>query len=691
MLQKNSLLFLAAGLIGAFGLNLGLSEYVTHQIAADRSARFGSERSKGVHPSAYSEGDPAFAAVPEPVAFEEHLAFDDDGYSWSNIFSSNGAAGAAIFDANGDGRLDVYLTHDGQNWTRPTDADGILTDEARHQANTLYLNLGNDPEGRPIFSQVSDLVLEGDPLARQELLVEDYLEPRNGPGDSEARWGRTSNTAVAADFNGDGLVDLLVGNEPKGIMWTHDQTRQVLNPLVDPVNRKARRSKLPLSSLAQSFIEYTPSQGVDDTRESGRGVEPEGANSLYLNLGDQDGDGVPEWRDATVEAGIAGRRATYGFTVADIDLDGDLDVYAASVMDMDFWSNGAHGWAGGTNELFVNQLAETGELRFEERAAEYDVDGVFDDDNPMPTYLRLRRLPLLPEVYSIATLATEPFQPEPLEIDGEFGEQAEISWATVFQDVDEDGYPDLWVANDIGFLRLYMNKEGKGFEERPHAREGVSGSWMTLAPADFNGDLREDLLAGNLGGAVLNHSFLTIDPYRLFDPTMGDMQAVGQFFGDRHDWTHALIDGASPTRELPLKVRHSKVLPPDAALPNNQRRFAPDPELQVSEMNPETLDPYEFSWGMTAFDAQNDGRMDLYWVGCMFSRGGGLFPILGTGPGRLLVNATGPSGSSASPTSPPSTRSSTSTSSTIRGWLPRASSSGPRPPRTGRSATSCAA
>jgi len=41
-----------------------------------------------------------------------------------------------------------------------------------------------------------------------------------------------------------------------------------------------------------------------------------------------------------------------------------------------------------------------------------------------------------------------------------------------------------------------------------------------------------------------------------------------------------------------------------------------------------------------SLDVQNDGKLDIYYLGCLYGRGGGLFPIAGVGPGRLLVNAT---------------------------------------------------
>ena len=573
----------------------------------------------------------------QAVPFEEVDAFDEDAWSWSNMFSQYGGTGTLVFDANGDGRLDVYFTQDGQNWTRPTDADGVLEAGPRYQHNVLYLNQGNDAKGAPILRSVGELAKRNDTFVSEELLVEDYLLPREAVDDSEQRYGRGSNVAVAADFDGDGRLDLLVGNEPQGMFWSHEKTQRVLMQFVNPVGREAKKSKQPLAAMGLSLIDYTPRHSLNDERESARGLEFEGANSLYLNRGDADGDGLPEWEDVSRATGIEGFRPTYSLNVADVDLDGDLDVFVGNTCDMDYWIGGSQYWAGGANCLYINQLADTGELRFIERAAEMDVDGVYDDAYPMPDYYKLWRIPFLPAAYSVWLSRYIPYKPDYLSIDGQEGEHGQITWSAVFQDVNDDGYPDVWAANDMGYLRLYLNEDGERFVRSDHARSQRSGYWMSLAPADYNGDLREDLFAGNLGGAVMNHAFATPDPFDLFEPVILNATIFAQFYGDGHSARHGLLDGRDVSRELVNIVDHSRVLPPDVSLPGNYRRHAP-PGHKLSPFDPATLDPYEFSWGSMSLDVQNDGRWDLYFVGCLYGRGGGLFPISGTNPGRLLVN-----------------------------------------------------
>ncbi len=79
------------------------------------------------------------------------------------------------------------------------------------------------------------------------------------------------------------------------------------------------------------------------------------------------------------------------------------------------------------------------------------------------------------------------------------------SYAVAVCDYDNDGWPDIYVANDYGPNRLYRNNRAGGFEETQEAA-GVTdnGNGMGAAWADINGDGRFDLYVTNMSSATGN-------------------------------------------------------------------------------------------------------------------------------------------------------------------------------------------
>jgi enediyne biosynthesis protein E4 len=70
-----------------------------------------------------------------------------------------------------------------------------------------------------------------------------------------------------------------------------------------------------------------------------------------------------------------------------------------------------------------------------------------------------------------------------------------------WMDVNKDTFADLIVMGEFMPIRVFINKQGKSFEEATHQyfKSLESGWWSKLAVADFDHDGDDDLIAGNFG------------------------------------------------------------------------------------------------------------------------------------------------------------------------------------------------
>jgi hypothetical protein len=90
------------------------------------------------------------------------------------------------------------------------------------------------------------------------------------------------------------------------------------------------------------------------------------------------------------------------------------------------------------------------------------------------------------------------------------------SYAATFADVNEDGRPDLYVANDFGENALYVNS-GEAFVDEG-ARRGVldPGNGMGVSFGDYDNDGRLDLHVTNMsstaGNRILSRLFPDAEP-----------------------------------------------------------------------------------------------------------------------------------------------------------------------------------
>lgn len=269
---------------------------------------------------------------------------------------------------------------------------------------------------------------------------------------------------------------------------------------------------------------------------------------LYLNQGDG------TFRDAAQDAGISVPSRATAPLFLDYDNDGDLDIFLASV---------------GDQILLENRLVPEGKLYFLDNSQESgvavpavgfgatagDVNRDGWPDVYVSSYNHFGRV--MPNAWHQATNGT----PNLLFVnqkDGTFRESAAAwevrdsrwSYAAQFADVDNDGFQDLYVANDFGENGLYINR-GDHFEERSK-ESGVldPGNGMGVSFGDYNNDGILDLYVTDMSSTAGNRILNRIFPDAVRDTNVLKKLASGNsLFQGRHDGT--FLDVSSQTGPFP--------------------------------------------------------------------------------------------------------------------------------------------
>jgi hypothetical protein len=546
--------------------------------------------------------------------------------SGNQIFRTRGAV---IADFNGDGKMDLFLPQSGQTVGFKTNEKKVLTQTPLEQKPcVLYLNQGNDEKGNPILVSVEDLEAKGNgKLIRDELLIENKYKPRESLKDDEFAIGRMSQGAVAADFNGDGRLDLWVSDDLAGLPFTTEETALRGYPAGRNIGRDEHKRAITIR-LPQ-FLRHPLVDGRNVKVNYSGKEEYEGRDSLFLNMGDSDGDGIPEWKDVTDEAGVGGRWASASVAVADIDNDGDLDVFVTNYQDPDFYGFGMRRFGGNQNELYLNQLAETGKLTFKNVAREWGVSGLIEEHG-------LRAHMWFPSSGKEEPIYDQTVEGKPA------GEKADHSWSAIFTDENHDGYPDLIVSTDEGDrLRVYYNDNGKRFRrDTTFDEDKWDGCWMGAAAGDLDGDGDEEVFVTNCGGQSLSAGNMAMLNHNPDDESVLAV-APQNYAREKARLAHALL---RPTRDGyvniadEITVHHSPYIAPDLTRREN---FAPSAlDLYDRHNYAHGLASYEFGFAAVMFDVENDGDLDLYWAGALARGNDGFIGDWTNSPGRLLVNDT---------------------------------------------------
>jgi len=230
------------------------------------------------------------------------------------------------------------------------------------------------------------------------------------------------------------------------------------------------------------------------------------ANRLYLNRG-----GL-KFEDITEQSGTAGNGDwSTGVTMADVNGDGLLDIHVCNV--------GDYKGLEGHNQLFINQ----GDLTFKEESAAYGLDFTgfstqaaffdYDLDGDLDMYL-LNHSVHTSRSYGMADLREDedPRAGDRLyrndsaqngrffhDVSAEAGiyrSQIGYGLGVNTSDIDNDGYPDIYVSNDFHENDyLYINNGDGTFTERlTEMIAHTSRSSMGNDVADFNNDGLSDIM-----------------------------------------------------------------------------------------------------------------------------------------------------------------------------------------------------
>ena len=194
-----------------------------------------------------------------------------------------------------------------------------------------------------------------------------------------------------------------------------------------------------------------------------------GNNALYHN----NGDGT--FTDVSLKAGIAGKRTRWGTGCAfvDYDKDGHLDLFVANYIDLD---------------LKTAPVPESGPCLYKGIKVACGPPGLTGDKN------------ILYHNNGDGTFTDVSDKAGITNVVGTFG------LGVLVADFDNDGWPDIYVANDSQPSLLYQNQKNGTFKEIgieagcALSADGKPQAGMGVAAADYDGDGNLDVVKTNFAG-----------------------------------------------------------------------------------------------------------------------------------------------------------------------------------------------
>lgn len=328
------------------------------------------------------------------------------------------------------------------------------------------------------------------------------------PGSVPPDWKIVSDELVhGVRAAGGGGLFAKVDLESAGIDFRHarDPKLDIEFSKIDPSTGEKK--------LKFGMVQYAPSGvATADYNQDGRPdiFFPDGIRSrLYRNEGPGDA-GELTFTDVTSEAGLEGLGEAVAGIFADVDNDGDKDLFVTRYMAPNkfFYNNG--------DGTFTERSAEAGlGLNAPSMSAtflDYDRDGYLDlfvgvygnAFEQVPRIMFFARNGERSRLYRNVPLPAGNGIPAGRRTFVDVSDQAGIAdtgWtlAVAAGDYDNNGYPDLALANDFGQKVLYRNNgDGSFTDTTKHAGVWDIGPGMSAAFGDINDDEWLDLYTANV-------------------------------------------------------------------------------------------------------------------------------------------------------------------------------------------------